>query len=251
MKKNAIIIPTYNEGLSISKSIQEISEFLLLEGHGTVAILIDDGSTDNTYEQVTNLALPNVHAFKLPSNQGYGGAIRFGFEIAMNHQIKNVVVMDSDLTNPLDEVPRMFKEIENADLVKASRFIEGSDMSNVSKQRKIFSILGNLILRKLFNSEVLDVTNGFRAWRVNSYLGLPRTSPGFSSIVEEFYFAKKSELRIREIPTRLGNRTEAQRKTSASYSMKSIWLYLRPGIYYFVQKHGKIQIQPEFHKNAK
>lgn len=246
MKKYGIVIPAFNEELSIAKTLREISIYISTLREDIVIFLVDDGSTDGTYKIVKALQLQNVFVVKLESNQGYGGAIREGIKIAKKHQIDYVVIMDSDLTNPLNEVPRMFEKIEKADLIKASRFLESSNMSNVSNQRKIFSIIGNRILHILFKSEVLDVTNGFRAWKVDSYLQLPRTSNGFSSIVEEFYFAKIAGMKIGEVPSILGNRTEGQRKTSASYSIKSIWQYLRPGVFFFFQKYTKIRFKPEF-----
>jgi dolichol-phosphate mannosyltransferase len=180
------------------------------------------------------LLFGNLKVFKMPKNGGYGGAVRYGLQLEGENVVQNAVIMDSDLTNPPAEAIKILDALHDFDFVKASRFLIGSDMSAVPMKRRIYSIAGNTILRILFKSEIKDVTNGFRGWKVDQYLKLPPTSNGFYSIVEEFYWSKKFSVKTSEIPSILGTREMNQRITSASYSLRTIWNYFRPGFFFFL-----------------
>jgi len=71
------------------------------------------------------------------------------------------------------------------------------------------------------------LTNGFRAFHLDTYLDLPLTQNGFGVILEEMYWARVHKLRGASIPGVLTNRTNDLRPTSFRYSWKQIWQYLR------------------------
>ena len=118
-------------------------------------------------------------------------------------------------------------------------------MSQVENSRKIFSYFGNVFLRRLFDSDIRDVTNGFRGWKIEKYLALPILSRGFSSIVEEFLFASQRNYRITELPSKLGVRSGDQRSTAASYNLNAILKYLTPGIFYLLYHRLNFPILPK------
>ena len=248
MISRVVLIPVFNEAKTIKESIELLSSFFKELDPELRIYCIDDGSSDDSFEIIEGLHLDNLKAFKLHQNLGYGGAVRFGVQVAKAHGAQKVVIMDSDLTNPPNEVIKMFNELQQHDFVKASRFLPESDMSAVPMKRRIYSIVGNRILRLLFRTEIKDVTNGFRGWIVDEYLRLPKTSNGFHSIVEEFYWSKKYSTKATEIPSILGIRDPHQRKTSASYSLGAIWGYFRPGLYYFMAKLFGANLSSTFEK---
>jgi dolichol-phosphate mannosyltransferase len=242
----ALIIPAYNEEKSIYKSLCYVLNNTEKFDEPYVLICVDDGSTDQTFAEMSKIRDPNFIALQLADNQGYGFALRYGVEHASKIGIVYAIMMDSDLTNPISEVPFMVEKLKKGyDLVKASRFLRNSDMSQVENTRKIFSYFGNVCLRRLFKSDIRDVTNGFRGWRIERYLLLPIQSRGFSSIVEEFLFASQRNFKVTELPSKLGVRNADQRSTAASYSLVAIFKYLMPGIFYFVYHRINFPIIPK------
>jgi glycosyltransferase involved in cell wall biosynthesis len=234
MVNRIVLIPVFNEAKTIKSSLEVLCNFFGKYDSELEVYCIDDGSQDGSFEIMQELLFGNLKVFKMPKNVGYGGAVRYGLQLAGANGVQKAVIMDSDLTNPPAEAIKILDALHDFDFVKASRFLIGSDMSAVPMKRRIYSIAGNTILRILFKSEIKDVTNGFRGWKVDQYLKLPPTSNGFYSIVEEFYWSKKFSVKTSEIPSILGTREMNQRITSASYSLRTIWNYFRPGFFFFL-----------------
>jgi dolichol-phosphate mannosyltransferase len=144
-----------------------------------------------------------------------------------------VVFIDSDLTNPLNEIPNLIQKLEDNILVKASRYVPGAQVIDVPLKRRIFSVLGNRFLKFLLKSPIRDITNGFRAWRVQDFLALNVQKSGFDSIIEEFALAMQAGYQISEVPSILKVRNDMQRKSSASYTIAAILNYIKPAIQHF------------------
>jgi dolichol-phosphate mannosyltransferase len=240
MKKIAVVIPVFNEGESLRATLPEISMSVFKIDRDYRVIYVDDGSTDNSLHVLRELKesekYTNLEILSLPINNGYGGALRSGAELANQQGFWGIVFMDSDLTNPPSEIPQMIQKLEFFHLVKASRYVKGSDASEVSLQRRIYSVLGNLILRFLFLTSTRDITNGFRAWRLQEFLSLDCKKRGFDSIIEEFYQARIRNFQIAECPSVLRSRGNDLRESSSSYSLKALLNYLKPGILYFFSR---------------
>jgi len=237
ISKIAIVIPVFNEGESLRKTLPEITLGVLELNCDYKVIYVDDGSTDDSPKILAELKeskiYSNLEVLSLPLNVGYGGALRSGAKLAADQGCWGVVFMDSDLTNPPSEIPRMIQELESYDLVKASRYVKGSDASEVPLQRRIYSVFGNLLLRFLFLTSTRDITNGFRAWRLQEFLAFECKNTGFDSIIEEFYHARTRKLRITECASILRSRGNDLRESSSSYSLRALLNYLKPGIVYF------------------
>jgi len=249
MVSRIVLIPVFNEAKTIKNSIEVLCNFFRKFESELEIYCIDDGSQDGSFEVMQELNFSNLKVFKMPKNLGYGGAVRYGLQLAGANGVQKAVIMDSDLTNPPAEAIEILDALHDFDFVKASRFLFGSDMTAVPLKRRIYSIAGNTILRILFKSEIKDITNGFRGWRVKEYLKLPPTSNGFYSIVEEFYWSKKFSIKTSEVPSILGTREMNQRNTSASYSLRTIWNYFRPGFIFFVSNLFSDRFALRFEKN--
>lgn len=219
----------FNEESHARRSVEAILE-VLDAIPGARLIVVDDGSSDGTrvvlqeiedQEQRFDLVIREV-------NGGYGAALAAGAAWADARGFAWVLFMDSDLTNPPEDVD-LFAEVCRSDLydlVKASRFIEGGDMSGVPIARRLFSVGGNLVFRVAIRSEVRDVTNGFRAIRLRALRDMPLRERDFLVIVEEMYHARRLGLRVTEIPSTLRSRTADQGRSVFSYSLRVLIRYL-------------------------
>ncbi len=154
----SIVIPAFNEEESISELVREISE--CMRGILYEIIIIDDGSTDGTWERITELSsLFPLKGLKLSSNQGKASALAAGFGESSG---KYVVTMDADLQDDPSEIPEMIRLMEekNYDLV-----------SGWKKNRK--DPAGKTLPSKLFNLTV-KLTTGVKLHDFNCGLKVYR-----------------------------------------------------------------------------
>jgi glycosyltransferase involved in cell wall biosynthesis len=137
----SLIIPTLNEEESLPELMAWIDRVVREHQIGTVeAIVVDDGSSDGTWEVVKKLKsqYPFVKGIRFRRNYGKSAALQKGFEAARGEV---VITMDADLQDSPDEIPELMRMIheEKFDLV-----------SGWKKKRK--DPLGKTLPSKLFNS---------------------------------------------------------------------------------------------------
>lgn len=102
----SVVIPVYQEGSHIRGSIRVIEDVLVANGINYEFILIDDGSRDNTWQELKLLAElnPRMTSLRLSRNFGKESALCAGLEYAVGDM---VLVMDSDLQHPPTLIPEM------------------------------------------------------------------------------------------------------------------------------------------------
>ena len=172
----SIIIPAYNEELSVERAYYTISEILEKAQIDNEIIFIDDGSTDTTYENIKNLAdkEKNIYGLHFSRNFGKEAAISAGLASAKGDA---VVVIDCDLQHPPEKIVEMYhlwqEGYEIVEGIKKTRgkeskmhgfaarkfyrvisLVVGFDMSNASDfkllDRKVVDILNRIPEKKGF-----------------------------------------------------------------------------------------------------
>jgi len=121
MMELSIVVPVYNEQLNIDKLIGEIKKFLKNFENNLEIIIVDDGSSDNTWEKVIEQCRKDdrVTAIKLSRNFGHHYAITAGIHNALGNY---VVVMDGDLQDRPEVIPALYEEIRKGfDVVFVNR----------------------------------------------------------------------------------------------------------------------------------
>ena len=226
----AVVIPMYNEEVGARRCLERVQSATADFNNPVSLIAVDDGSSDSTVKVLRELLADGRH-FELVEggrNRGYGGALRLGALRAQELGADWVLFIDSDLTNPPEQIPAFIAAVApGVNFVKASRYGKGGDTGDVPFKRVLVSRVGNLVARVLMGIPHSDLTNGFRAFELRTYLDLPLTENGFGVILEEMYYARVSGLRGASIPGHLTNRSTDLRPTSFRYSWKQIWQYLR------------------------
>ena len=76
------------------------------------------------------------------------------------------------------------------DYIKATRYGKGGSVTGVSWKSRCLSIVGNYIAKFLYKLPLTDLTNGFRAVKLNIYKEMDLKEPGFAIIMEELYYVK-------------------------------------------------------------
>ena len=106
--KLSLVIPVYQEGSHIRSSIAKIENVLVSNKIRYGFILVDDGSRDNTWSELKDMARQNnnITALRLSRNFGKESAICAGLDYADGDM---VIVMDADLQHPPELIPEMVK----------------------------------------------------------------------------------------------------------------------------------------------
>ena len=196
----------------------------------SIVIAVDDGSNDASATILGRLAqdLELLLLCTHEANSGYGAALRTGAKKAADLGFEYVAFIDSDLTNPPQDLLKIGALASRGHTyIKGSRFIHGGAMVAVPLWRQTISRVGNTVGRRLFGTNIRDITNGFRAVRTDVFLSWPLQERGFPIIVEELDWALRSDIEPAEFPTVLMARQGDQRGSTFTYNPKTINSYLR------------------------
>jgi glycosyltransferase involved in cell wall biosynthesis len=162
-----IIIPAYNEEEEISlvinglKSMDEKCEI----------IVVDDGSTDNTFRLASEAGARVVHH---PYNKGYGAALKTGIR---NANTDVVLLMDADGQHKPDDACKLLQYMNEYDMVVGSR----TNNSHVSLLRKPGKKFLSIIANYLSGTKIPDLNSGFRAIKKSMAMDFMHILPnGFS-----------------------------------------------------------------------
>jgi dolichol-phosphate mannosyltransferase len=226
----AIVLPVYDEAATIEHAVEAVAAVAVRYPGEATVIAVDDGSTDASAAILTRTAarLEVLDVQRHTANAGYGAALRTGARRAAELGLEYVTFMDSDLTNPPEDVMKIGAlAAAGHEYIKASRFAAGGRMDGVPARRAAFSRAGNLVAARLFGARISDPTNGFRAMRTELADRWPLTQRGFASIVEELDWVLRSGITPVEFPTVLTSRTGDQRGTAFGYTPKVLATYLR------------------------
>ncbi len=233
MKKAVIIIPTYNEVESISNLINKLfSLSKSIKDWQIDVLVVDSSSPDKTASAVRKLqkTYSNLHLL-ITKKEGLGRAYLRGFTLALKKLRADVVFeMDADLSHNPKDLPNFLAKIDQgADFVVGSRYARGGSIpADWSWDRKLFSILGNLIIRFGFmKPRITDWTSGYRAiksWVIESSFQQIEKYSGYVFQVALLDEALKKNAKITEVPINFVDRQYGVSKISAfQYSFQTLF----------------------------
>lgn len=192
MKKIAILIPCYNEEITVAKVITDFKKEL----PDALIYVYNNNSTDNTLQ----IAYENGAIVKNEYRQGKGNVVRNMFR---DIDADVYVLVDGDNTYPANMVHQLIKPIlmETADMVVGDRISNGT----YKKQNKrLFHDFGNGMVRntinRLFKTNLKDVMSGYRAFSRTFVKNIPILSKGFEVETEMTLHALDKRFIIKEIP---------------------------------------------------
>lgn len=181
----SIVIPARNEEGCIASTVKHLNLELSLQSVPHEIIVVDDHSTDSTWELLQKVALeiPTLRPVQNPGEGGFGRAIVFGLD-----QMKGdaAVIMMADESDDNRDVVRYWKVLnEGYDCVFGSRFVKGGGVIDYPKVKLWVNRLANRFLKFLFHIKLNDTTNAFKAYRKTVIDGCrPLISPHFNLTVE-------------------------------------------------------------------
>lgn len=129
MKKLSFVIPCYCCELTIGHVIERINDTVkLLDHYNFEIILVNDGSKDNTYTVIKEIAKTNTHVkvIDLAKNSGQHAAILAGF----NHVTGDLVItLDDDGQTPVENLPHMLKKLQEGYDVVSAKYVKRNQPS--------------------------------------------------------------------------------------------------------------------------
>lgn len=202
----SVVIPAYNEGRIISKTIDEVYKFLADNYERYQLVVVNDGSTDNTLEQICKH--PIATAVSYDKNKGKGYALRKGVERAWGDMI---VLYDADMAYPLDHIKSAEKLLRHFDIVAGTR--KTANREDYSPLRRLASDRFARYVDRTLHLNVSDTQCGFKALRSTAAKKLfPLIQlDGFAADVELFVLAQKYGYCVAELPVKAGPEVRASR----------------------------------------
>jgi glycosyltransferase involved in cell wall biosynthesis len=158
----SVVVPLYNEEESLPDLCSWIKQVMAEHGFTYEIILVDDGSSDNSWNVVKSLQSENqfIRGLKFRRNYGKSAALNKGFEKAQGNV---VITMDADLQDSPDEIPGLYQMITE----------EGFDLVSGWKKKRYDSKLTKNIPSKIYNAttrrlsgvKLHDMNCGLKAYR--------------------------------------------------------------------------------------
>jgi glycosyltransferase involved in cell wall biosynthesis len=160
------VIPAYNESQGLKEAIHKIAEILDACEKKWEIVIVDDGSSDQTYQQIVQLskAEPRIKGIALSRNFGKEAAMLAGLEYA---QGEAVIILDSDLQHPPSLIPEMVdKWHSGAQIVHAVKRSRKDDSAGKKAAafciNQLISSLGGININnssdfKLLDREIVDI----------------------------------------------------------------------------------------------
>ena len=189
----SVVVPLFNEDESLPELTAWIDKVMIDNNFSYEVILVDDGSTDRSWEVIEELRFQNpaIKGIKFRRNYGKSAALNVGFEATQGDV---VITMDADLQDSPDEIPELYRRIkeEKLDIIsgwKKKRY----DPITKTIPTKLF----NAATRKMSGIELNDFNCGLKAYRsdviktievygeMHRYIPVIAKWAGFSKIAEQ------------------------------------------------------------------
>lgn len=187
-----IVLPAYNEAKIIREVIKEIQD----AGYQQI-ILVDDGSSDNTFEVAR--ACPGVIALRHKINRGKGAATKTGIEASKKLGCEIVVTLDSDGQHNPNDIQSLIQPILDGkcDVSLGTRL---KNPQGMPWYKILANHVGNAVTWYIYGLWVSDSQSGFRAYSRQAIELINTKTDRYeydSEVIREIYLHK---LRYAEVP---------------------------------------------------
>ncbi len=181
----SVVIPAHNEEGCICSTVEHLHLELRLHNVPHEIVVVDDGSTDSTWQKLLDLSghVPTLRPVQNNGKNGFGRAVAKGFASMSGDA---VVVMMADESDDCRDVVRYWELLnEGWDAVFGSRFVKSGGVIDYPWLKLRMNRLANFLIRLMFGIKLNDYTNAFKAYRATVIEGCrPLLSPHFNLTVE-------------------------------------------------------------------
>ena len=181
----SVVIPARDEEACIASTVEHLHLELRLHNVPHEVIVVDDGSSDRTWDilEQLKLRLPNLAPTQNTGLHGFGRAIIWGLNRAQGDA---VIIMMADGSDDVRDVVRYWNVLnEGYDCVFGTRFVPGGGVVDYPRLKLLLNRIANKFLQLFFRLEHNDITNAFKAYRKTTIDGCrPLVAPDFNLTVE-------------------------------------------------------------------
>lgn len=233
----SILIPSYREAENLRVILPRINK--VCEGLGVAFEVLVIDTTQPMDDTAEVCRVNNTRYINRRGGDRYGDAVRTGIMDACGEY---VIFMDADGSHTPEFIPKLFAARLDAEVIIASRYVEGGDTDN-AKHLVLMSLIVNLIYSFVLNLPCKDVSNSFKLYHANNLKQLRLQCQNFD-IVEEILFKLRradNKLRIIELPYTFKKRMFGETKRNLFLFMVTyIWTLVRLRLSVFdIKAHQK------------
>lgn len=200
-----VVVPAYNEGAAIRAAIEPLLQC------GYQVVVVDDGSTDSTWQAVDGL---RVYRLRHPINLGQGAALQTGTEFAVGEGAQFVVHFDADGQHQAEDVASLLAALiaDQADVALGSRFLRPEHARMVPPARRWLLRCGVLFHGLVTGLWLTDAHNGLRALTRKAAAALRLRENRQAHASEILLWMRRGGWRRVEVPTAIRYHEYARRK---------------------------------------
>jgi len=215
----SIVVPTFNERANVPILVERLAQ--ILAGCDWEVLFVDDNSPDGTAAVARAIGETDerVRCLRRIGRRGLAGACLEGM---LASQARYLAVMDSDLQHDETRLLAMLDALRGgrADVVVASRYLDGGSTAGLSMARARASRWSNMLVRRLLGIELTDPMSGFFMIRRDAFepLAPSISSQGFK-ILLDMLATSPGRLRVLELPTALHERRYGESKLDSKIAL--------------------------------
>lgn len=221
MDSLTIAIPACNEEENIKRIGKELIPVMKNIGMPYEILIVDDGSTDGTAEEVRKLQ--NKYKFmrlvQHGRNLGLGAGTRTGIKNARGSLL---VFLDADFTFHPREIPKLIEKYKSGDYdcVIGTQFGKGGK-TRMQAHRKFLSKSVNTLYRILLGRDITTMSSIFRLYKKTSLRGVSMKSNSFDICAEILFDMIKKNRKVVEVPVTLTTRIYGESKLNNMQEIKN------------------------------
>jgi dolichol-phosphate mannosyltransferase len=230
MSSFVILIPTYNESVSIVELLQSLNS--IQSRNQFEVVVLDDNSPDKTADIAQGLGYPWVKVIRRPGKAGLGAAYRAGFEaVLQDDKYTHVVTMDADGSHRVEDLSAMFAAAdsgvkESKTIVLGTRWMPGGSVVNWPRSRQLLSRAGTRYAQLILRIPLRDLTGGFRIYSTSLLRSLKlkdMTATGYCFQIEMAMASDLSGATKIEVPITFVERINGVSKMSKAIVVEALW----------------------------
>jgi glycosyltransferase involved in cell wall biosynthesis len=211
--KLSILMPVYNERTVVERCIAGVLGAELPERMDRELIIVDDQSTDGTWDILQRLAArePLIRLIRHDVNRGKGAAVR----TAIQHATGDFsIIQDADLEYDPSEYPQLLRPllVGRADAVFGSRYLAGEQTRVLLFWHSMINKFLTLTSNMFCNLNLTDMETCYKVFRTDLLKSIPIRSDRFGFEPEIVMKSAKRKLRIYEVPISYHGRTYEEGK---------------------------------------
>ena len=222
--KFSIVIPVYNESKNLPLLISQI--YKVLKDHTFELIIIDDNSSDGTFEVLNKIKKKNFRFFIRKKRRDLSRSCVLGFD---KSKYKNILVMDGDLQHQPKDIKKLLKifQLKKAHIVIGSRELFTRKKHNLSFMRLSASRILIFIVNILLGNKTSDPMSGFFIFKKEIFIRnkYKLFNKGYKILMDLIYLDEKYQ-KIYDVKINFANRKKGESKMNMKILLSLIYMIL-------------------------